>query len=295
MLFKKNYFKHPRNRRYIQIAPSPFLRVRLNAAKITIFLGLAVALLLIAMDLSRQTITQTLRSVVIDTTIPLIEVGKHASLKVKSELDSLINPSHKYQELLDAKEKVILDWKLEVQRLRRENAELYKLLSYKNEQKFQGITTELIELKPLSLKYKALLPVGQTNGVEKNAVVVNSSGLVGRVIDVGSKTAQVIKLENALCAVPVYIERTQQEGVIKGTPEGGNILLEYVNLSDLQQGDRLLTSGRGGLYPRGINVAVVEQIDQTCVLKPLYSDSRQRVVYILQQNKDMLIDVGDEQ
>lgn len=275
-------FRYSKSRRYLQVTPSPFFRVRLNAAKITLLLGSIFALILFVLDLRRDSITHNLRSMVVDATMPLISFGTHATQKLTTNVNALVDANHQHHLALKAKDETVLLWKLEAQRLKQENTVLRDALNYKNTHMFKGITTELVELTALKLQHKALLPVGGQQGVTKNSVVINNLGLVGKVVSVGGKTAQLIKLENSFSAVPVYVERTQQKCVVKGGNSNDSLVLAYVNLGDLQDGDRLLTSGIAGVYPRGVQVAIVETINEERVLMPVYRKSSQPFVYVLQ-------------
>ncbi len=110
--------------------------------------------------------------------------------------------------------------------------------------------------------------VGRSEGVEKNMPVVNAMGLVGRVSEVGNGWSKVISIIDSSMSVSVMVERTRDSGMVRGTLEPGtdtNMLELYYLPSDadLQPNDRIVTTGIGGLYPKGIEIGIVAEVSRT--------------------------------
>jgi rod shape-determining protein MreC len=96
---------------------------------------------------------------------------------------------------------------------------------------------------------------------ERNQPVVDQRGLVGRVVVQGRPYAKVQLITDRASAVGVMIERTRRQGVLKGSGEG-ELLLDYLPLqADVQAGDRVVTAGIDGIYPRGLAVGVVRSVE----------------------------------
>jgi len=110
----------------------------------------------------------------------------------------------------------------------------------------------------------ATISVGATDGVRPRMPVIASDGLAGRVTDTGRGAARIMLLTDANSRVPVKVVRNGWAGLAVGT--GGTLLdfaYDIVSGTDaLRVGDRLVTSGDGGLFPPGIPVAVIVRIDQ---------------------------------
>lgn len=110
--------------------------------------------------------------------------------------------------------------------------------------------------------------LGRNHGVEKNMPVVNAQGLVGRVTQVGATYSKVVTIIDASMSVSVMIERTRDSGMIRGKLEAANPvdILELYYLpaeSDLVPGDKVVTSGIGGIYPKGIVVGSVLEVSRS--------------------------------
>jgi len=90
--------------------------------------------------------------------------------------------------------------------------------------------------------------------------VTSTDGLVGRVILAEGSYAKVQLVTDRASGVGAMIERTRRQGIARGAGREG-LTLEYVPLqADVQVGDRVLTSGTDGLYPRGIAIGAVVEV-----------------------------------
>lgn len=116
----------------------------------------------------------------------------------------------------------------------------------------------------------AMLAVGNSDGVAEAMPVIGAEGLIGRTIEVGRHAARVLLITDTLSRVPVIVERTGQVGLAAGRNQP---TLQLIDLSGgdvpLQAGDRVVTSGDGGVYPPGVPVGtVVDPRSDAAVLRP---------------------------
>ena len=107
---------------------------------------------------------------------------------------------------------------------------------------------------------------GSLHGVQPDLAVIVPAGVVGRVVGVpGERAAKVQLLVDRNAAAGALIERTRASGVVIGTDDDRVMRMDYVsNLEDVRVGDRIVTSGTDGIYPKGFLVgnvtAVVEGV-----------------------------------
>ena len=172
----------------------------------------------------------------------------------------------------------------ENERLRAENAELLEEV-YKSrelEEQYQWIS-EYIELKMQHMDYDLtsaavcgrenanystvfMLDAGTSAGIEKNMTVVTGDGVLGYISDVGLNWSKATSILESSSAVGVYTERSGVTGVLEGNyslSKEGLCIMNYLEEgADIEVGDRILTSGYGSVYPRGIIVGYVEKIEQ---------------------------------
>lgn len=101
-----------------------------------------------------------------------------------------------------------------------------------------------------------LANAGSEAGVKPGNPVMSENGLVGRVVGVTEGVSRVLLLTDVASRTPVMIDRTNSRAILTG--DGGpNPKLEYLRGQDpVRNGDRVLTSGDGGVFPRGLPVGI---------------------------------------
>ncbi|HKP79479.1 MAG TPA: rod shape-determining protein MreC, partial [Phenylobacterium sp.] len=101
-----------------------------------------------------------------------------------------------------------------------------------------------------------LANAGREKGIKPGNPVMSENGLVGRIVGVTDGVSRVLLLTDAASRTPVMIDRTNARAILTG--DGGpNPKLEYLRGQDpVKTGDRILTSGDGGVFPRGLPVGV---------------------------------------
>jgi rod shape-determining protein MreC len=105
-----------------------------------------------------------------------------------------------------------------------------------------------------------VLDRGSNDGVRRNAAVVSSEGLVGRVIGVTPTTAQVLLITDARSAVGVVLQRSREAAVVEGQGRA-DLRLKYAARSrEIVPGELAVTSGQAGVFPRGLPVGAVREV-----------------------------------
>ena len=108
------------------------------------------------------------------------------------------------------------------------------------------------------------IDVGTGAGVTKNMPVVTSEGIVGRITELGYNWAKVTTIVEAQSAVGGYIERTEDAGICEGKFElsaDGLCRMSYLPAeAEIAVGDRVLSTGYGSVYPRGLVIGYVETV-----------------------------------
>ncbi|MEN8135050.1 MAG: rod shape-determining protein MreC [Thermodesulfobacteriota bacterium] len=139
------------------------------------------------------------------------------------------------------------------------NALLGKLLKLKETLPVPSITARIIGHDPSQWFKTFSIDHGSSDGVIKGMPVITAEGVVGQVLDGGNKRGKVLQAIDPNSAIEVRIQNTRAKGIIKGT--GTSYRLLYVPKSnEVKQGDLLVTSGLGGVFPQGLPVAVVSSV-----------------------------------
>lgn len=118
-----------------------------------------------------------------------------------------------------------------------------------------------------STNYRTLLTLskGKLHGIDVNMPIITEAGLIGHITEVGATWSKAVVLTETASAVGGYIERSGALGVVEGTYElrtEGLCRMVYIEAeSDIRIGDKVITSGIGGIYPRGLLVGRVTAVE----------------------------------
>ena len=155
---------------------------------------------------------------------------------------------------LRAENAELRQWKATATALEDTNARYRALLGFKTNPPIPMAAAHVILDSRGPFADTRLADAGKEKGVEVGNPVMNERGLVGRVIGVAHGASRVLLLSDVASRTPVLVDRTDARAIMTGdassTPK-----LEYLRGADpIKEGDRILTSGDGGMIPRGLPV-----------------------------------------
>ncbi len=279
-MLRRSNSSRSRARRYLRFSFA-FFRVRLNAAKVTLVCLVLFSLIVSFVDYRNNKLTQQLKSIVIDATLPALDMGVEVSRTLIHDVQDFLQPNLRYEEQLRVKDEAIAIWKLEAQRLQSEITYLKQQLNFKkNNDDLFWLSTNLFLPGDYTSTYRAFIKLGSKDGMHSNATVVSQYGLVGKLANIANNSSEVLLLGHPMLAVPVYVERTGHQCVVKGSLSH-TLEVDYAEFADLEDGDRLLTSGHGEVFPRGISVAIVQKKLGSMSLIPMHTLSQSHLIYVL--------------
>ena len=150
--------------------------------------------------------------------------------------------------------------------LEEENRKLRELLGFvQRPQSGQLVACEVIGRDSTGWWNTARLDKGRRAGIVPGRAVLTAEGLAGRTVSVSGRTADVLLLSDPACKVSVRVARTGAFGVAEGTGgmNANEPLCQLRHLSlkaDAKEGDEIVTSGMGGLFPKGLAVGTLRNI-----------------------------------
>ena len=153
----------------------------------------------------------------------------------------------------------------EARELERENVQLRNLLDFRARSEYRLEACEVIGRDISGWWQNVRVGLGNLSDVRPGQAVITSQGLVGRTLDVSPHTADVLLISDPSCRISAMIRRTGTFGVVsgRGVSWKGHPLcrMEFINKNTaVQPGDAVLTSGLGGLFPRGLLVGYVDKV-----------------------------------
>jgi rod shape-determining protein MreC len=135
-----------------------------------------------------------------------------------------------------------------------------------------------------------LLDRGSRDAVHTGMPVVADQGLVGLVTATTPNAARTMMLLDRRSAVDAIIERSRARGIVRGTGSGALEFVFMVRGDDVQDGDNVITSGVGGVYPKGLRVGKVTRVQRetsklihTAAVQPNVDFGRLEQVFVMLQ------------
>jgi rod shape-determining protein MreC len=151
---------------------------------------------------------------------------------------------------------------LRVSEVDEENRRLRRLLQLKEALPLQTISGEVIGREWGGWVRSLTVNRGRSSDVVRLTAVIGPDGLIGRIVDVRGGSSVVQVLTDPASTVGAHVVRTRTPGIIEGEARG-TIRFKYMarDGAGMQVGDMIVTSGLGGLFPRGIPIGRVRAID----------------------------------
>lgn len=226
-----------------------------------IILACAALLLLLAGRAGNEQI-ERVRVALSDITAPLLEFSSRPVQMMRSsfeEVDQYFNSVEENQIL--RKELARLQaWQSLALKLQNENKEFRSLLNAQDLPESPFISARVIGDLGSPFVHTVLVNVGQKQGVKKDMPVVGADGLIGRIVSAGNQVSRVLLLSDLNSRVPVRLEVSGYQSVLAGD-NAINPQLFYLPVGvNVNVGDRVVTSGHGGVFPPGIPVGTISGV-----------------------------------
>lgn len=153
----------------------------------------------------------------------------------------------------------------QAEQLLQENQQLRELLELRREVGGPAKAVQVLYETADPYSHSIVIDKGQLSGIAAGSAVIDVAGVVGQVTRVYPLSSEVTLLTDRDQSIPVLNARTGQRFIAAGDPMtlGGSLELRFVPASaDLQNDDLLTTSGIDGVYPAGLQVGRIRQIDR---------------------------------
>ena len=202
------------------------------------YVGDGIGPVLKAMSIPVRSVDQ-----VIDSYINLIDV-KRKNGELKKRLDAMEQENQKLVEL------------------EKENDRLRKLLDLKGPRQQDSVAANVIGEDVVNWFRCVIIDKGRASGIGEKMPVVTPAGVVGQAVEVNRWHTKVMIINDTNSAVDTYVSGKETRGIAEGT--GQTLLkLKYVlKNDDIEVGDKLITSGKDAIYPKGLAVGIVTSVNK---------------------------------
>lgn len=164
---------------------------------------------------------------------------------------------------LRQKQQLLAGKLIKFEALQAENKRLHSLLNSSAIISDRVLAAEVIGVSSDPLLHSVVVNKGSTDDVVTGQPLIDSSGLMGQVVEVGFTSARVVLITDASHAVPVQVNRNGVRAVAEGTGLITELDIPHIPVTtDIKQGDLLVSSGLGGVFPSGYPVATVTSVNE---------------------------------
>ena len=128
---------------------------------------------------------------------------------------------------------------------------------------------------------------GTIDGLEVGMAVCNSGGAIGQIVEVSASSSTVRLLTDENSGISAMVQRSRAQGILQGQPDG-SLLLNYVTAdSDVSVGDIVITSGLGGVFPKGLPLGTVTSVNRAS--NATYYTVTVRAQSLAENNEEVLV------
>ena len=144
----------------------------------------------------------------------------------------------------------------------KEAQRLKKLLAFSEEHNYHFISARVIGREQAALSRTILIDKGSAHGLKTGMPVVAPPGLIGRLIDVSWHASRVLLFIDENSNIDAVVQRNRTQGIISGAGSRGMILKYISKTQDVKEGDVIVSSGMGGVFPKGLLIGQVIHVDR---------------------------------
>lgn len=146
--------------------------------------------------------------------------------------------------------------------LEQENSRLRRIFDFQVKNKLETLVAQVVA-KDVSADFRAIrINRGADAGIQPDMAVLTPEGIIGRVLRTTANSADIVTLLDPLSGIDVIAERSRARGVVEGLSEDTCALRYALRTDDIQPGDILVSSGLGGVFPKGIPVGIVSRVNR---------------------------------
>lgn len=241
------------------------LAIRLQdlGQRLSFIILVCAALLLLLAGRAQSERMEAFRTAVSDFTAPLLEISSTPIQALRASFDEVNQYFNTLEEnrVLRAKLERLQAWHALALKLENENKEFRSLLNAQDMPESPYVSARVIGDLGSPFVHTVLINVGQKMGIQKGMPVIGADGLLGQVVSAGKQVSRVLLLSDLNSRVPVRLEASGYQSVLAGDNEVQPQLFYLPPRANVAVGDRLVTSGHGGVFPPGIPVGSVSSIN----------------------------------
>ena len=154
-----------------------------------------------------------------------------------------------------------LKWKLQLlESVQYENSVLRQQLNVSATSPYTHMLARIVSTPYDGIHYFFLIAAGSHHGITKDQAIVSPEGVLGRIEKVGHHLSRVLLLNDVNSRVPVMTATSHQKAILAGEGNSSSTLVYVTDIQKIRPGEKIVTSGIGGIFPPGLPVGYIEDI-----------------------------------
>ncbi|MFQ5785301.1 MAG: rod shape-determining protein MreC [Alphaproteobacteria bacterium] len=231
--------------------------------RFALVLLVAAAIGLMVLGKADSRFVERLRVAITDVTMPVLDVLSRpvASFAAGVEYGRRLIHLHSENARLREENERLRHWQAVARTLEQENATFRLLLNFVDDPRPSFITARVIGDSGGAFVRTALLNAGAADGVRSGQAAVTGEGLAGRVVEAGERSARILLITDLNARLPVVIESSRVPAILAGDNSDRPRLTFVPVNAHVSPGERVVTSGQGGMLPPGLPIGVVAAVE----------------------------------
>ena len=232
------------------------------------FLALAIASFgLMLLGKADTVLVERMRLAISDTVVPILDVMSRPAGTIADVVSGVRELATLRAENVRLREENanLMHWQTLARQLDNENRSLRGQLNFVPDPDPSFVTTRVVGDTGGAFVHSMLVNSGAREGIRKGQAVIAGEFLVGRIAEVGQRSARVLLLTDINSHIPVLIESSRAKAILTGD-NTDRPKLNYLSAnSNAAPGDRVVSSGHGGAFPPGVPIGVVSSVQDGIV------------------------------
>ncbi len=271
--------------------------VKVAVQRFAYLLLVATAFVLMLLGKGESILIDRFRTGVVDLTAPVMNVLSRPAATVNDIVENARNLLELRSENARLREENarLLAWQAAARRLAVDNARLQTLLHFVPDARARFVSARVIADPGGAFVRSKIVNAGRREGVRKGQAVITGEGVAGRIFEAGLHSARVLLITDINSRIPVAIESTRARAIMVGDNGPRPRLAFLASSVEVAVGDRIVTSGQGGLFPPGLPLGIVATVKDGVVrIAPLVDFDRLEFVRVVDYPGVAPLDAADE-
>ena len=205
---------------------------------------------------------EKLRAGVVDFVAPIMNLMARPAATVADTIEGINELGRLREEnaRLRAQNERLLNWQAVGLRLSHENDRLRRVMRFVPEPRVEHIGARVVGDSGGVFVRSVIVVAGARDGVAKGQAAVTGDGLVGRVVAAGNRSARVLLITDLNSRIPVMFEESRERAILAGDNTASPKISFLRQGARVSTGDRIVTSGHGGVLPPGLPIGIVSGV-----------------------------------